>query len=200
MPDPFIDPQDLSDFIGRDVTADPGAIMVCDAACDLIRDLTEQEFNLSTSTIRLDGTGTDCIVLPQAPVVAAGTVSVNGVTITDYFLGNEGEGGVGQLFRGTTDGSGYGYGYGYSGYAGPVWPRGRRNIQVSYDHGYQVAGTVNEVPRSIRMVALMVAARFSVQGVATTETIGDATVTYSTPAGELTANEQRILYGYTHVF
>ena len=47
----------------------------------------------------------------------------------------------------------------------------KKNIKVTYDHGYTVAGTVNNVPRSIRMVALMIASRLVVQGVAQQETV-----------------------------
>ena len=43
--------QDLTDYIGRDVTSDPGALMAIDAACDTIRDITEQDFNVGTTTV-----------------------------------------------------------------------------------------------------------------------------------------------------
>lgn len=182
-PDPFLTVQDLSDHLGRDVTADNGAVMAVDAACDIVRELTEQDFNFATSTVGLDGTGTDALVLPQGPVAQAGTVTVNGGTVTDYMLVPDSS----TLIRGTA-GARY--------YWSPVWPMGRQNVRVTYDHGYLVAGTANDVPRSIRMVALMIAERLVVQGVAQSETLGDVSMTYATKAGELTKSEEAILYGY----
>jgi hypothetical protein len=183
MPDPFVTPQDLTDFLGKDLTADNGAVMALDAACDMIRDITEEDFNSATSTVSLDGTDTDCLLLPQRPVLAAGTVLVDGGTITDYVPPTS----DGFLYRGTAVSS-----HGWS----PKWPKGRQNVTVTYDHGYTVAGTVNNVPRSIRMVALMIASRLVVQGVAQSETVGDVTVNYGQAASELTESEKGILYGY----
>jgi hypothetical protein len=178
---PFISVQDLSDLLGRDVTSDPGAVMAIDAACDTIRTLTEQDFNAQTSTVRLDGTGTDVLVLPQRPVAAVSMVLVAGTAITDYIAPTP----DGFLFRGAATGSGYGYG-------GACWPRGRQNVTVTYDHGFAPV----DLPRDVRMVAVALAMRLVVQGVAQSETIGDVTVTYSAAADDLTANELRILAKY----
>ena len=182
MPDPFIGVQDLSDYLGRDVTADNGALMAVDAACDIIRDITEQDFNQATSTVALDGTDTDALVLPQRPVIAAGTVTVNGVPVTDYVAPTP----DGFLYRGTASSSSW----------EPKWPAGRQNIRVTYDHGYTFAGTVNNIPRSVRMVAIMIASRLVVQGVAQSETVGDVTMGYGMAATDLTTGEEAILYGY----
>lgn len=182
MPDPFISQQDLSDYLGRDVTSDPGALMACDAACDMIRDLAEQDFNASTETVNLNGTGTDCLLLPQRPVLTAGTVLVNGGTVTDYIAPTP----EGFLYRGTTSSSSC---------WGSVWPRGRQNIRVTYDFGYEVLPT-NNVPRSIRMVALAIANRLVIQGAAQSETVADVTVNYGMAATDLTAGERNILYHY----
>src|SRR5215468_5396646 len=79
MGSPFISRQDLTDYIGRDVTADNGATMAVDSACQIIRDLTEQQLDAVVGgTVVLDGTGTDALLLPELPVNGAGTVSVNG--------------------------------------------------------------------------------------------------------------------------
>ena len=43
--------QDLTDYTGRDLTSDPGALMAIDAACDTIRDITEQDFTYGTTTV-----------------------------------------------------------------------------------------------------------------------------------------------------
>lgn len=138
MPDPFITTQDIVDYVGRGGTADAAMIMAADAACDIIRDYTGQQFNRGTSTTSFDGTGTDALILPQTPANTVGTVTVNGGTVTDYVLADNG-----CLFRGT---------------AGVLstslyWPAGRQNIRVTYDHGYDDA----DIPRSVRRVALEVA-------------------------------------------
>jgi hypothetical protein len=176
MPDPFISAQDLTDYLGRDVTSDDGAIIALDAACDIVRDLAEQDFNAATSTVTLDGTGTDALLLPQLPVTAAGTVSVAGSAVTDYTLNSSG-----ILFRGS---------------AGcdprPYWPAGRQNVVVTYDHGYAAA----DLPRSIRMVALSIASRLIVQGVALEEQVGQTRVKYAVAATDLTSTEQMILRRY----
>lgn len=185
MPDPFVSPQDLTDLLGRDVTSDPGALMALDAACDIIRDTCEQDFNAATDTVSLNGTGTDVLLLPQRPVIAAGTVLVNGGTVTDYIPPTP----EGFLYRGTA------IGLGYWSNCGAMWPRGRQNIRVTYDHGYTVAPT-NNVPRSIRMVALSIASRLVVQGVAQSETVGDTTISYGMAASDLTEGEKAIIYGY----
>ena len=88
--DPFISTSDVVDYIGRGGTADPGMLIAVDAACDIVRDIAEQNFNADTSTITLDGTGTDALLLPEFPVAAAGTVVVAGGTVTDYVLSDNG--------------------------------------------------------------------------------------------------------------
>lgn len=176
MPDPFISAQDLIDHLGRGGTADANFIQAADAACDICRDISEQSINRAVTTVTLDGTGTDALLLPELPVNSAGTVLVNGGTVTDYVLS-----GNGILYRGT---------------AGidprPVWPMGRQNIQVTYDHGY----ADQDIPRSVRKVALDIASRHAVQGVAKDESIGPVRITYAAAASDLTANELRILRKY----
>lgn len=174
MPDPFITPQDLVDYLGRGGTADAGMLIATDAACDLCRDVGERQINRGTTTIRLDGSGTDALVLPNEymPVNSAGTVLVNGTADTDYVLGN------GVLFRGT---------------AGPyprcAWPEGRQNVTVTLDHGY----ADDDVPRSVRVVALSIAARLVTQGVAIEESVGAVRIKYGVNATDLTNGERLIL-------
>lgn len=174
---PFIDTQDLSNRLGRDVTADAGATAAVASACDICRDIAEQDFSPSTTTASFDGTGTDAIVLPQQPVLSAGTVLVNGGTVTDYMLT-----GQGLLLRGSA-------GSNCSGWR-PVWPMGRQNVKVTYDHGFTT------VPRSVWEVAVSLASRLIVQGVVQSETVGDVQIGYGMSADDLTVNELRILRGY----
>ena len=174
--DPFISVADLTAYLGREMSADPGAIIAVDAACDICRGAAEQRFNQATTTFVLDGTGTDAMLLPELPATAAGTVTVNGGTVTDYVLN-----GNGILYRGT---------------AGPdpriVWPAGRQNIHVTVDHGYAPA----DLPRDVRMVALAVASRLVTQGPMLEESIGDVRVKYAAASTDLTTGEQMILRRY----
>lgn len=172
MPTPFISRQDLSDYLGRDVTADDGALIAVDAACDTVRTLTEQSFNQATGTAVLDGTGTDALVLPERPVSGAGTVTVDGGTVTDFALADNG-----VLIRKADDCTTL------------VWPAGRQNVVVTYDHGY----ADEELPRDIRMVALTLAARLIVQGVAQYEVQGQNQIRYAVASTDLTNGERAIL-------
>ena len=186
MADPFITTADLGDYIGIDVTADGGALIAIDAACDICRDVADQTFNLGTATVTLDGTGTDMLLLPRLPVVNAGTVNVGGTAITDYVVDTD----RGALVRKLPD-----EGADYWTTVLPqnvVWPAGRQNVQVTYEHGYPDA----ELPRSVRMVALTIASRLVIQGVAQYETVGDVQMRYGVNSTDLTDGERRILYKY----
>jgi hypothetical protein len=185
---PFISRTDLSDYLGRDVTTDPGALACVDAACDIVRDVTEQTFNHGTTTDVLDGTGTDALLLPELPVHNAGTVEVlnlNGDASTwgtvgsaDYALDDDG-----TLFA--TDRAG-------TALLGASWPRGRQNVRVTYEHGYTL-GTAGDLPRSVRMVALTVASRLLVQGPAIFENLGDLNVRYAAESTALMPTERLVL-------
>lgn len=183
MPDPFISTTDLVNYLGRGTAGDPGLIIATDAACDICRTLAEQSFNAATSTVTLDGTGTDALLLPELPVGGAGTVTVAGGTITDYVVGANG-----VLFRkaSSTDVD----------YVDEVrtltWPVGRQNIVVTYDHGY----ADDDLPRDVRMVALSIASRLAVQGPAVQEAIGDTSIRYGVNATDLTNGEKAILRKY----
>jgi hypothetical protein len=182
MPDPFISEDDLSDILGRDVTDDLGATIAVDAACDICRDVAEQTFNRGTSTFTLNGSGTDALMLPEMPVNSISSVVVNGGTVTNYRLAENG-----ILYRGTISA---GASTEYDTNVIPsVWPSGRQNVSVTYDHGYADA----DIPRSVRMVALSLAQRIVTQGPAVEESQGDLRVKYAGPAMDLTKGEERIL-------
>lgn len=179
MPDPFISTQDIVDYLGRGEIDDPGMIIAADAACDMCRTFAERQFNAGTSTTAFDGTGTDALLLPELPVNNAGTVLIDGSAITDYMLNANG-----ILLRGTAGAD-----------PRPVWPLGRQNVTVTYEHGYADA----DLPRDIRAVALAVAARMVVQGPVLEESIGATRVKYGTNATDLTNGEKAILRKYKQV-
>ena len=179
----IIDVTDLSDYIGHDVSADDGAVICVDSACSMVQTLTEQDFEAATETVALDGSGTDTVLLPQAPVSAAGTVVVNGGTLnaTDYGVREDG-----RLIR--TGGTAIWSTWGQVSAPSAYWPQGRANITVTYTHGY--AGTV---PSDVRAVALMIASRMFTQGGATSETVGQVTKRYAVASTDLTSGEKAIL-------
>lgn len=185
MPDPFISVQDLSDHLGRDVTADDGAVLAADAACDIVRDVAEQAFNRGTTTETFNGTGSDTLLLPQLPANSVGTVSVRDTAGSFIVAGTA---------DWTLDNKGILYALNAAGTSlfGTAWPEGRQNIQVTYDHGYDSA----DIPRSIRMIALSVASRIFVQGPAIQESIGDVSVRYAAEATALMPTEKMILRKY----
>lgn len=188
MPDPFISRQDLTDYLGRNVTSDAGALACVDAACEFCRDISEQTFNRGTTTEVFDGTGTDAILLPELPVNSIGTVQVfNGeqtwttAGTADYTLNSNG-----MLLATDTAGT--------SG-IGSAWPRGRQNIRVTYDHGYTI-GTAGDVPSSVRMVALAAASRMFLQGPILSENLGDQNIRYAAESTALMPTERAILRKY----
>ena len=149
--------------------------------------MADQSFNLGTATVTLDGTGTDFLPLPRLPVVNAGTVNVGGTAVTDYVVDTD----RGALIRKLPDEGGRLLD------DDPlpsvcVWPAGRQNIEVTYEHGYATA----DLPRSVRMVALHIASRLVIQGVAQYETVGDVQMRYGVNATDLTDGERRILRKY----
>jgi hypothetical protein len=187
VPAPFISRDDLSDYLGRNVSADDGALIAVDAACDTVRTVAEQDFNQAVSTITLDGTGTDALLLPQLPVNTAGTVVVSGGTVTDYVVDVN----RGVLVRKVADPTVIDWDTDISPTA-VRWPAGRQNVVVTYNHGYADA----DLPRDVRMVALSLASRLIVQGVATEERVGDVSMKYAGAAFDLSATEQAILRKY----
>lgn len=184
MPNPFIDRQDLTDYLGRDVTTDAGALIAVDAACEAVRTISEQDFNAATSTETFDGSGTDALLLHQLPVNSVGTVSVySGGTWTTAGTADYSLNGNGVLLATNTAGTSL---------LGTTWPAGRQNVQVTYNHGY----ADSDLPRDVRRVALEYAARMIVQGVAKSEVSGTQQVTYGINSTDFTNGELMILRKY----
>jgi hypothetical protein len=185
---PFVSTQDLSDYLGRDVTADDAATAALDAACQICRNVADCTFDETAETIYLDGTGTDCLMLPELPVNSAGTVVVNGTTLTEdseYVLASGG-----KLIRTAYTGGSADYTY-FNGY-NAVWPAGRHNVKVTYDHGF--AGTI---PSDVRRVALGLARRLLIQGESVFEALATGQqVRYQGPPMDLSATEKLVLYRY----
>lgn len=190
MPNPFISRQDLTDYLGRDVTADSGALIAVDSASQVCRTLSEQSFNRGTTTDYFDGSGTDALLLPEVPVNSIGTVAVsdgaNPPTWTTAGTADYALNGDGVLYATNTAGTAL---------FGTVWPQGRQNIRVTYDHGYTV-GSAGDVPSDVRIVALSIASRLLVQGPAMFEALGDVNIRYAAESTAVMPTEKAILRKY----
>lgn len=179
--DPFISVTDLEAQTGHVISpTDPHALIAIDAACTICRDTCKLNVNRGTATVALDGNGGDALILQHKPVNGISAVTVAGAAITDYCFTADG-----KLFRGTASSRD-------PTSAGPTWPNGRQNVVVTYDSGWDF-GTI---PRSIRIVALAVAERIWSQGPASSESIGDQSVSYAVFMNDLSPGEERILQRY----
>jgi hypothetical protein len=200
---PFISAQDLSDHLGRDVSADPRTVIALDAACDVVRGYIRQTINLvRDDEVWLDGNGLRQLLLPELPIVEVTDVVTYdryGVLLRD------------DLIQGTdyiVDGAGV------LTYLGWRWPAGRQNVWVLYTHGWDLVeeapvygyeDATPTVPSRIRIVALQLAARiFSAgsqgAGAIRSETIGKYSYTLAdagnTSPIALLEREERILDEY----
>jgi hypothetical protein len=90
--DSFID---VSDFLlwGEDIADPARAELALAAACDAVRDRMSQTLNAVTGdVITLVGTDSRALLLPELPVTAVTSVTVNGVAVTDWTLDAYGAG------------------------------------------------------------------------------------------------------------
>lgn len=191
----LIDTTDLSLFIGSDATGDAGDF-ACSAASQVIVDYLDNVLIYEADVVaRLDGSGTDALLLPQPPVRYVTSVVENEITLTvddDYFLGK-----AGILFRTTWR-----------------WPAGRGNVVVTYDRGFDlVSGPYGGpydapemlLPDSVKLVALALAKRILASGALpvggfSSETMGRYSYTLDVNAAEgifdLTVGEASALSRY----
>lgn len=183
--DPFISRGDLALFLHRDATSlddDELGLVAVDSACEHLRKLTGQNFNEGETTVRLDGTGTRSLILPQAPVeeVSSVVIADEALDPEDYLVTDAGA--LRRVRWNGQDVSTWRYG----------WPKGQMNIAVTYSHGF------GEIPRDLRMLALIIAARIYEQSVERQETVGGSTTTFSVDAPlDLTRTEKLIVRRYT---
>lgn len=170
-----------------EIAATARGTAVITAACDFVRLFTEQDITpvVNGGTAILDGTGTDCLLLPQLPVLNAGTVIESSGTLTlgtDYKLSDNGE-----LYRlpGVIDS-----GWSTQELRTYWWP-GRQNVVVTYDYGYSSA------PDDLKEVAIQMAKRLNSQnGNVIFEQLGQRSIRYASAASEWTGTEKIILRRY----
>jgi hypothetical protein len=145
MGTPFITTTELTEKLGQDAVTARGTACIT-AACDVVRLYTGLSITPGTTTVELDGTGTDTLPLPERPILNAGTVVESGGTLvldTDYVIGD------GVLYRkpGVIDS-----GWSYPELRTYWWP-GRQNVEVTFEHGYTTT------PPEIKETALTIAGR-----------------------------------------
>jgi hypothetical protein len=166
---PFISEEDLEALLGTSVPNDLMLSIALDSACDIVRSYLGQRVNFVEDDEELvDGSGREGIRLRQRPVRVVTSVVEDDVALVendDYILRRS------ILWRRSGDS-----------WSAGEWSQGRANIAVTYDHGYDITGTIDlAVPADIRLAALMSSRRILKAvsntampvGVKSGETIGD---------------------------
>jgi hypothetical protein len=172
----FITKGDFEAYLGYEVESDKATLSM-DAACGLIRGATNQDFEAGEGTVKLDGSGTDELILPHVPVEAVTSIASTeafaseATAVTDYLVTSSG-----IVLRKPP----------------AIWPTGRGNVEVTFTYGY------SDVPAEIRMLALTVAARCYVQGIVTVAQVGTTNTTFATDALSFTPGEQNIVARYRY--
>lgn len=160
----------LESWLGREFDSETAAQQALDVASDTIRSYCGHSISqILNDTVVLDGTGTNTLLLPAAPVNGIDSIEVNGEALesTDYKYSKKGwVRRVDGLKFPTTPGS----------------------IEVIYNHGYTT------IPKDIVGVVLSFASR-ALDGSANVkqETIGSYSVTYGDTASVLRADEKAVL-------
>lgn len=180
---PFISQIDLETYLGAALDDDRSAIAV-DSACQILRDAAGQQIDfVADDVVLLDSDGGDTLLLPELPVVSISSVTGPGgfalVDGIDYVFDKETSALVTKA-------------------RGARFLRGRQVYAVTYSHGFVTvadtpAGAV-AYPSSLRALALTLAARIYDQQLASSESVGGSSITYSVPeALSLSPQEQEIL-------
>ena len=130
----FATTAELEDFADTSLTFTRAilAIELASSACESAAKSSNATIEQVVGDERtIDGSGTPVVTLPAWPVTAVTAITIGDDPVTDFSWSLNG-----VLER--TSG---------------VWPKGRRNISVTFTHGFA------DVPSEIKLVALQVAAR-----------------------------------------
>lgn len=175
MAPPYVARADLETYLKRTLAASEYALadLSIEAACEIVRRYLRQDLNFRASdSVRIDGSGTTAIPLPELPVVDVIEVKVADSNddfqlFDEWLLGH-----AGRLYRRD----------------GEAWPLGVANVRVTYDHGYaetdagvdEPAG-IYRVPPDLLRVTLAIASdvfmKAGKRGDMRTETIGNYSYT-----------------------
>lgn len=189
MAEPFIGLNDLGDALGADVSTSDLAVIAIDSACEMIRAELGNDINLAEDAeITIDGSGSGRLILPEPPVREVSEVIIDDgldteltLATTDYVLDD-----LPRLHGAYLRRIGPSTVWPYN-----TWPVGRRNITITYTHGWDVVEPISDpppgferVPSAIRSVALGLAKRIYVTntsgatGATTSLSLGSATETF----------------------
>jgi hypothetical protein len=187
----------LSAYLLVDIASDNLiALAALDAATAAIQSYCDQRIELVEGDISvIDGTGTDILLLPEAPVTDVSKVVVDFDRDSARTLVPPGNGSnseydwneAGMLIH--RFGSTLTYtGTSYATYG--LWPERRRSVQVTWSHGYLA------IPSDIQLICVAIAARTYAQDGATNESVGGYSATYAGQPGVITDGEKRVLDRY----
>jgi len=173
MSNPLATVADLEAYLGRTFDDPTSAELAIDIASDIVRTYCGHSITqILNDNIFVDGTGTDTILLPAAPVNGIDLLEIDGELIASTKYKYSKKGWV-KLTDGTT------------------FPKTPNSIEIIYNHGFAT------IPDAILGIVLALAGRITdgSSGIKQ-ETIGSYSVTYADPAPVLRANEQAGLDAY----
>lgn len=167
----FISTAELADYLRYTLDSDMATLAV-ESACDVLRQIAEQDFDyVEDDEVVLDSDGGNSLLLPEMPVWSVTSVVGPGATLvegTNFVLDKE----AGCL-RTKTWGSNF--------------LKGRQIYTVTYTRGYVESADVpdpnplgiKDYPRTLKLLALHLAARIYDQGIVSSESVGGASMSYA---------------------
>jgi hypothetical protein len=164
--DTFATLDELKAYLQRDDLG-PTGILGLEIATGMIQEQTGQDiFRVASDVVKLNGRARERLFLPQLPVNDVVSLSLNGVTLVeDADFGVDAElGAIDRLPRGA------------------FWTVGRRNIIVTYDHGW------DDPPAPIRGLCLKWAGKLWQNPTGLTS---ERTASYSAAYGALIDDDDR---------
>lgn len=160
---------DLEAFLGSTVNATRGQLMI-DLATGAVTSAADVPIlEVVDDEAIVDGTGAVTLLLPSYPVTAVASVEIDGEALTadEYTWSRSG------VIERTAG-----------------WPIGRRNITVTYTHGFADA----DVPAEIKKAVLVLAARGMANPFGLTqETLGDLSRSWAAAGMNLTGDEEDMI-------
>lgn len=127
------------------------ASLITTASMDILAYLGRKSIVRKTFTEYIDGTGSDNLMMKQWPLLAVNSLTVNGTAQTAALPPLQGF--YGDVWDGCLPGApgyislnGVSSLYPYGTDCGNSFPRGKRNIYVSYDAGYSVTDDATAIP------------------------------------------------------
>jgi hypothetical protein len=173
MPNPLATVSDLEAYLNKEFADETIAEFALDIASDLVRNYVGHSISkILNDTVVLDGSGTQILMLPAAPINGIDIIEIDGEILsnTKYKWSKKG-----YVIR--TDGL--------------LWPSNPGSIEIIYNHGYDT------IPNAIVGIVCSLAGRITEgQSGIKQESIGSYSVTYADPTPYLRANEMAGLDNY----